>query len=70
MSDRWQKVEDLFHEAVDQPTEQREVKGVLWHFKYPIDKGPAMALAYLNAGDVPVQSSPDGSSLYVRRADA
>lgn len=40
------------------------------HFKYPVDDGPAVPLAYLNAGDLPVQSSPDGSLLYVRRADA
>lgn len=39
-------------------------------FKYPIDGGAAIPLPYLNADDTPLQSSPDGSVLYVWRTNA
>jgi hypothetical protein len=39
-------------------------------FKYPIDGGAAIPLTYLKADDTPLQSSPDGSVLYVWRTDA
>jgi len=39
-------------------------------FKYPIDGGAATHLSYLTAADTPLQSSPDGSLLYVWRTDA
>ena len=39
-------------------------------FKYPIDGGATIPLPYLKTADTPVQSSADGSALYVWRTDA
>ena len=39
-------------------------------FKYAVDEGAPVPLPFLNPDDRPVQSSPDGSVLYVWRTDA
>jgi len=39
-------------------------------FKYAIDGSAPIPLPYLNSYDMPLQSSPDGSVLYVWRTDA
>ena len=39
-------------------------------FKYAVDEGAPVPLPFLNRDDRPVQSSPDGSVLYVWRTDA